>query len=90
MILILDPSIKGEDEEKLVTALKSWDKEAKKIVAASNIALYASSPLEPPAGISDNPGVISSYLAKPILFPLKGKEAFKDTFELLNLAERKN
>jgi len=88
MILILDPSIKGEDEEKLVTALKSWDKEAKKIVAASNIALYASSPLEPPAGISDNTGVISSYLAKPILFPLKGKEAFKDTFELLNLAER--
>ena len=90
LILILDPSIRKVDEEALSATLRLWDKEAKKIVAASNIALYGSSPLDPPAGISDNPGVISSCLAKPILFPLKGKEAFKDTLELLNMAEREN
>lgn len=90
LILILDPSTKREDKEELFATLRNWDKEAKRIAVACSVAFYASSPFEPPAGISDNPGVISSYLAKPILFPLKGKEAFTDTSELLSLAEQKN
>ncbi len=89
LILILDPSIKREEEE-LFAALRTWDKKAKRIVLASNVAFYASSPFEPPTSISNRPGVISSYLAKPVVFPLKGKEAFTDTFELLNLAKQEN
>lgn len=61
LILILDPSAKREDKEELFATLRDWDKEAKSIAVACDVAFYASSPIEPPAGISNKSGVISSY-----------------------------
>ncbi len=88
LILMLDPLIRKVDEEEVFSLLKKWDKEAKRIKTTSALALYACSTSEPPIGLSNKPGVTSSYLAKPVMFPLKGEEAFLNTSELLKLAEK--
>ncbi|MDN5318237.1 MAG: L-serine dehydratase [Thermovirga sp.] len=98
--------IKGDSHEVLVemapnssgtdasTILSKWAQKLKNIKKQDKSALHGSSPSAPPKELLEelkgSPEVERLRYARPVMFPIAGKEMFKDLKTLLDLANENN
>ena len=77
-------------EEQIIQLLKQWTENIEKTTCDNKLTLHGSSPFEPSSDLIDI--LKKSQLAKklkyarPVMFPLAGKELFRDLKHLLELA----
>jgi len=81
----------GEKTADILHMMKRWDENARTVETNGRNACLCSSFLKPPRGFYEEmkkmPGALSVSLAAPVMLPLRGKEPFADSEEMLAQAE---